>query len=496
MTLLRPSLDYTAKDFDSLRDRLFNVIPSAFPDWTDTQIADFGNILVELFAYVGDTMLFYQDNQAQESRWSTAILKRSILSMVKMIRYRPTGAAASTVQLIVRLAAPPAGFVLINPGDVFTTLDASSPLSFQALGSATIAAGANPAVAYVTVENSRPAQDLWTSSGLPNQEYQLTESPFLDSSLVITAEDGTYTLVDDFLSSTATDKHATLEIDENSRGHLTFGNAVSGSIPKGTVILDYKTGGGSVGNVAKNTIRKATKNYTDNLGNMVQLSVTNPANATGGAEAQTVESIRELAPRSLRAPTRTVCREDYEINALRVQGVARALMLSRDEYLPIQENQGALYIVPKGGGYATEALLSAVYTMVHATYPKTITFKVAVLSASYLIVDVVTKVHFAKGYKPADVAKQIRANLASFFSITADDGSRNDAIDFGFYLDEAIAWSDVFNIIRDTPGVRKIDDGLGNLTLNGEADDLSVPPQKFPQLGTVTIIDALSGLSL
>ena len=48
MALLPLNLDYTDKDFASLRTRLFALIASVFPDWTDREVSNFGNILVEL----------------------------------------------------------------------------------------------------------------------------------------------------------------------------------------------------------------------------------------------------------------------------------------------------------------------------------------------------------------------------------------------------------------------------------------------------------------
>jgi hypothetical protein len=47
---LPESVDYTDKDFDALRARLIALIKSVFPDWTDFDVASFGNLLVELYA--------------------------------------------------------------------------------------------------------------------------------------------------------------------------------------------------------------------------------------------------------------------------------------------------------------------------------------------------------------------------------------------------------------------------------------------------------------
>jgi predicted phage baseplate assembly protein len=346
------------------------------------------------------------------------------------------------------------------------------------------------------VEHSETQHEVITSSGLPNQQYVLEVQPYLDNSLAITSTDGTYALVADFLSSTATDRHATIAVDENSRAHIAFGDGVAGSIPNGAIAFEYKTGGGARGNVDANAIQRVSASYGDSLGNPVSVQVTNTAKASGGADAQTVESMREAAPRSLRTLTRTVSREDYQNNALRVAGVARALMMTRDEQAGIPENTGRLYLVPKGGGPATNALIAAVIDMITIKYPHTITFKPAVQSALYLPINISTQIHLARGAVPAVVGAAVRTALIEFFQVTKDDGSDNETIDFGYNLDGALAWSDVFNAIRDTRGVRKIDDGLGNLILNGQSDDVIVPPQSFPTLGTVLVIDALTGTAL
>lgn len=72
MAVLPSSPDYTDKDFDSLRARLIALVRSVFPDWSDFSVASFGNVLLEMYAFVGDVITFYLDNQARESRLVTA----------------------------------------------------------------------------------------------------------------------------------------------------------------------------------------------------------------------------------------------------------------------------------------------------------------------------------------------------------------------------------------------------------------------------------------
>jgi hypothetical protein len=76
----------------------------------------------------------------------------------------------------------------------------------------------------------------------------------------------------------------------------------------------------------------------------------------------------------------------------------------------------------------------------------------------------------------------------------------NTAIDFGLYFQNsdgtptgALAWSDLFNVVRDVAGVTKIDPGNLGFTLNGKRDDVPLSAVKFPTDGGLTFIDVETG---
>src|SRR5574341_105908 len=114
MALLAQATDYTDKDFDSLRLRLQNLVRSVFPEWTDFNVASFGNLLLELYAFVGDVLGFYQDNQARESRIATATQRKNLIALTKLLGFRPAGARAATADVTFTLAATPAAPVTIR----------------------------------------------------------------------------------------------------------------------------------------------------------------------------------------------------------------------------------------------------------------------------------------------------------------------------------------------------------------------------------------------
>lgn len=92
MSLLSPAVDYTDKDFDALRARLVALVRSVFPDWSDFDTASFGTVLLELYAFVGDVLTFYQDNLARESRLVTATQRKNVIALARMFGYRLHGA--------------------------------------------------------------------------------------------------------------------------------------------------------------------------------------------------------------------------------------------------------------------------------------------------------------------------------------------------------------------------------------------------------------------
>ena len=500
MAILPQSVDYTDKDFDSLRARLIALVRSVFPDWSDFSVASFGNVLLEMYAFVGDVITFYLDNQARESRLVTATQRKNVIALARMLGYRLHGAQAATAEVLFKLARPPAADVVIPARTVVRTQEVTEPVRFQLLGDVVIPAGADPPEATSDVENSETRTQLYDARGLADLDVVLDHAPYLDGSATVSAANGGYTEVESLLGSEPNDRHFLVLVDQNDRATIRFGNGTSGAPPTGTVQVTYKTGGGAGGNVDAARLVVVEGAFTDVHGHPVQLTVTNNDPATGGADRQSVASAKLVAPESLRTLTRTVTREDFEINARRVPGVARALMLTSNEDVSIDENAGILYVIPEGGGLPTPALKNAVLKQVTDVYPHTLTFQIAVQSPVYRNVDVEARVYLRQGHAKAAVRDRIKANLAAMFRVSEADGTPNLLVDFGFNIkDQAgnpvgeIAWSDVFNVVRDTDGVRKVGDRRGDLKLNGLPADIKLGIKEFPLLGNVTLVDGDTG---
>lgn len=510
MAILPISQDYTAKDFSSLRNRMFNLIRSVFPDWTVEASANFGNLLVESFCFCGDVMTYYQDQQAGESRWSTVQLRKNAIALARLIGYRLSPAAAASADVLLTLTnasaltgtvtAPTGTPVVVRTNEVTAPIrgELDAPVTFNVTGGET---------AKTFTWRHRITQPAVTvpSTNRPNQSIWLPFTPFIDTwtettsatETVSTTVDGPYYRVQNFIDSDATSKHYRLQLDQNDAAQIIFGDGRNGKIPAGTITATYKTGGGIDGLVDQGGLVVLETALYDSAGTRAYCTVTNPATAVGGIPREEVAAARVLAPASLRTLSRTVAREDFEINALRVPGVGRAVMLTSNEQVGIAENSGKLFIIPTTGGVASAGLISDVEAMIAVGYPSTVTFRLEVLSAPRRAINVDVSVWLRANTTPSVARAAIAAALEDYFEPMLASSEPNPNIDFGWNYKDAdgnpageIAWSDIFDVVRDVAVVRKVDQGM---LLNGAVNSVSIANWEFPELGTLTIRDGNTG---
>ena len=118
----RQVIDYLARDYDSFRQALVNLIPAKLPEWTDRSEADFGIVLLELNAYMADILSYYQDRIANEAFLGTAQERASVIQHLRLIGYEMAGAAPAAARLSVLVTNTANGRVEIRPGDQFSTV--------------------------------------------------------------------------------------------------------------------------------------------------------------------------------------------------------------------------------------------------------------------------------------------------------------------------------------------------------------------------------------
>ena len=117
----RQVIDYLARDYNSFRQALIDLIPAKLPEWTDRSEADFGIVLIELFAYMGDIISYYQDRVANEAFLTTAQERRSVINHLRLIGYEMAPAAPAAARLGLIVANNVSQVVEIRKGDQFAS---------------------------------------------------------------------------------------------------------------------------------------------------------------------------------------------------------------------------------------------------------------------------------------------------------------------------------------------------------------------------------------
>ena len=85
--LPEPEINYLAKDYASFRQLILDRLAVLIPDWTETHAADLLIMLVEVLAYKGDYLSYYQDAVATEAYLDTARQRISVRRHVRLVDY-------------------------------------------------------------------------------------------------------------------------------------------------------------------------------------------------------------------------------------------------------------------------------------------------------------------------------------------------------------------------------------------------------------------------
>jgi hypothetical protein len=362
----RGPIRYTNKDYESLRGALLELARERLPEWTDHSPSDPGVMLVELFAAMGDVVLHYQDRLANESYLETALERRSVLHLLRLIGYELSPPAAASADLTLLFAADAAGTATIPTGATFTTPrePTGTAIPFQFVrADQDIDLDALPVVTedgtqyklfrpLPVVQVDRHAKDevVGSSDGTAGQRFALSLAPLIADTLVVRVDEGTgpraWERRDSLLESRGDDRHYTVRRDEDDGASIEFGDGKYGRIPargRNNVTAGYRAGGGARGNVPARSITKKAAGVAE------LKAVYNERAATGGRDAEPIGEAVARAPRQFRSQGRAVTARDYESHALAF-GVGKARAESAGW------NRIALYVAPAGGGYPSDTL--------------------------------------------------------------------------------------------------------------------------------------------
>jgi len=87
-TFTEPEINYLAKDYASFRQLILDRLALLVPDWNERHVPDLGIALVELLAYSGDYLSYFQDAVATEAYLDTARQRISVRRHARLVDYK------------------------------------------------------------------------------------------------------------------------------------------------------------------------------------------------------------------------------------------------------------------------------------------------------------------------------------------------------------------------------------------------------------------------
>lgn len=115
---VEPEINYLAKDYASFRQLILDRLALLIPDWQERHVPDLGITLVELLAYAGDHLSYYQDAVATEAYLDTARRRISVRRHARLVDYFLHEGCNARAWVCVEVEAG-AGQVTLDPNDAY-----------------------------------------------------------------------------------------------------------------------------------------------------------------------------------------------------------------------------------------------------------------------------------------------------------------------------------------------------------------------------------------
>lgn len=328
-------LSYVNYDFDTLVTQLENRL-KAQGAWKDTYRSSTGQMLIELYAAVGNLILFYIERRAEETYLLTAKNRSSVINLVRLLNYVPKRKVSSTGTLRFSISSVYAKQIFI-PTD--TSCQTEGGVKFLVQEDVVIMPG-QTYVDATGVQGERISLS-YTSTGVINQEYKINDTSVEDTNVVVIVNGVTWTKVDSFIDSTSSSTHYMIRPNLDDTITIVFGDNIFGKAPESSNIVevDYIKSSGLSGNVYElDKILTLNSNILDEDGDSVAVSVTNTSVFLGGDDEQDTEEIRYEAPKVFATGDRAVTKSDFVAILEDYAGVANANAWGENEEDPPNYN--------------------------------------------------------------------------------------------------------------------------------------------------------------
>ncbi len=423
-------VSYIDRTYQQIKDKVLTLLNSKVPEMTDNTEQNLFVKLLSIWSGIAEMLGYNIDQSARESHISSARLYQSMILLAEQYDYRIKAKLAASADVTFTINQISVSDVNIQQGTEIENVDG---LIFYTAVATKIPAGELSVVVSAVQRILITNEVVGNTTGILNERMLLNANYEHDSGIIKVNGDN-WTLVDTLAYSQSTDKHYINSVNSNKIPYIQFGDSVSGVIPTNgsAITIDYYQTQGATGNVAPQTIK--TINSTITLPpDVTTITVTNLNEASGGADFESLESLKVKVPLSIRTLKRAVTKEDYEDIAIQASGVINAVATYECGQKAI------VYIVPEGGGIASQLLKDAV--TLYFQDKILLGVNVDIRSAGEVVLNISANVYALKNYQKSVVKNNVEQALLAKYSW------ENQTIKGNIRL------SDIFQTIETSEGV-------------------------------------------
>ena len=315
----------------------------------------------------------------------------------------------------------------------------------------------------------------------PFQRFELKQAPLTqvpgaaggDPAVEVRVNDVAWTRVDDFYASTAEDRHYRLEVDENQKVTVIFGNGRKGAIPpsgKKHIRAVYRKGLGVDGNVDRGAAGRIKKAHP-----LIDRAA-NPTSIGGGANPAGLADLKRQSTRYIRTFDRAVSVQDHADLALLYPGVARAAARIGKTGLEV--------IVATADG--SQPLLAEVEAFLNARRDTALALQVSGAESIDLFLDLYLE------YDPAYLVENVKLTVRD--ALLEDDATEPGMFTFAAReFGQAAHLSEVYARLAAVEGVTFVDVTRFRIEDDtGVMDVLQVSPRQWLRLPQANLMLSLS----
>lgn len=518
-------VDFSSRDYNAIRTDLIELVnqqlKQIYPQlqWTPDDPSDFGVVLLEAFAYMGDIMSYYIDRAANEMTIDNAILKSTLYNMAQLYGYRPSGPTQALTRLVFTndtgdtLSLPVGTQVVanLNIGEVteifyevtepIVDLANEASITVNAIEGKTANTDANGGIDEVT---NLPLPVLLVdslgnsaSTGLPNQERIIPETNVVDGSInVYVGQAATFSgwrFIDNLVEAGPRDQVFTTRLDAEGNTYIVFGDGINGAIPAAGQTLSalYKVSAGLQGNIDINTDLEVS--FIPGSGQeLSSIDVRFDVAPYGGADPDDLNQLRRKIKQAIASRRRAVTLDDYEYLTGLVPRVGRSKAFSENPrsvtlYMQTQDD-GSLSPGWDDDLEAPTANWDFVANEVEEYLADKIPVgtTVTILPPVYVDLAVTVTVTADSNFRNLDVQQAV---VNKFINLS-DGIFAYERYGFG----DTVPVSDLIFYVMGVPGVRSLNiNVLDTLTPGTAYEDVLLDPNQIPRLKKENLVVYISG---